>query len=119
MMLLDELGEVDGGDHLLGGSLLSSPTMTCTSGTIADLLLGRACNVARVPIGTRALLEAWEAGWRAHTRAQRVLEGRAGAGGGGSGAPVAWAGQGAKEPVRGSVPADRRGRVRARERENF
>ena len=26
------------------------------------MLLGRARNVARVPIGTRALLEAWEAG---------------------------------------------------------
>ena len=36
------------------------------------MLLGRARNVARVPIGTRALLEAWEAG----RRAQRVLEGR-------------------------------------------
>ena len=35
------------------------------------------------------------------------LEGRAGAGGGGSVAPVAWAGQGVQEPVRGGDPADR------------
>ena len=64
MMLLDKLGEVDGGAHLLEAAQLSSITTTCTSGTIADLLLGRACKVARVPIGTRALQEAWEAGRR-------------------------------------------------------
>ena len=39
-----------------------------------------------------------------------MLEVRAGAGEGGSVAPVAWAGQGVKEPVRGGHPADRRGR---------
>jgi hypothetical protein len=61
MMLLDMQAEVDGGAHLLGGALLSSPTTTCTSGTIADSLLGRARNVARVPLGTRALQEAKEA----------------------------------------------------------
>ena len=65
MMLLDMQAEVDGGAHLLGGALLSSPTTTCTSGTIADSLLGRARNVARVPLGTRALQEAKEAGRRA------------------------------------------------------
>ena len=41
-----------------------------------------------------------------------MLEGRAGAGEGGSIAPVAWAGQGVKEPARGGDPADRGGRVR-------
>ena len=55
MMMLGKQGEVDGGAHLLGGALLSSLTTTCTSGTIADLLLGRARMVARVPIGTRSL----------------------------------------------------------------
>ena len=41
-----------------------------------------------------------------------MLEGRAGAGEGGSVAPVAWTGQGVKEPARGGDPADRGGRVR-------
>ena len=41
-----------------------------------------------------------------------MLEGRAGAGEGGSIAPVAWAGQGVEEPARGGDPADRGGRVR-------
>ena len=106
MMLLDELGEVDGGAHLLGGALLSSPRTTRTSGIIADKHLGRVRDVVRVPFGTRSLQEAKEAG----RRAQKVLEGRAGAGGGGSVAPVAWAGQGVKEPVRGGRPADWHGR---------
>ena len=75
MMMLGKLGEVDGGAHLLGGALLSSRTTTCTSGTIADLLLGRACKVARVPIGTRALQEAWEAGRRGSEGAEGVGRG--------------------------------------------
>ena len=107
-MLLDELGEVDGGAHLLGGALLSSPRTTRTSGAIADKHLGRARDVVRVPFGTRALQEAKEAG----RRAQRVMEGRAGAGEGGSVALVAWAGQGVKEAARGGDPADHGGRVR-------
>ena len=41
-----------------------------------------------------------------------MLEGRAGAGEGGSVAPVAWTGQGVKEPARGGDPADGGGRVR-------
>ena len=61
--------------------------------------------VVRLPIGTRALQEAMVAG----RRAQRVLEGRAGAGEGESVAPVARAGQRVKEPARGGDPADRGG----------
>ena len=40
------------------------------------------------------------------------MEGRAWAGEGGSVAPVAWTGQGVKEPARGGDPADCGGRVR-------
>ena len=108
MMMLGKQGEVDGGAHLLGGPLLSSPRTTWASGTNADLLLGRARDVARVPIGTRAQQEATEAG----RRAQRAMEGRAWAGEGGSVAPVAWTGQRVKEPARGGDPADCGGRVR-------
>ena len=93
MMMLDKQGEVDGGAQRLGGALLSSPRTTRASGTIADLLLGRARIVARVPIGTRALQEATEAGGRV----QRAMEGRAWAGEGGSVPPVAWAGPRVKE----------------------
>ena len=50
MMMQDKQGEVDGGAQRLGGALLSSPRTTRASGTIADLLLGRARIVARVPI---------------------------------------------------------------------
>ena len=73
MMMLGKLGEVDGGAHLLGGPLLSSPRTTRTGGTNVDLLLGRGRNVVRVPFGTRALQEAKEAG-------RRGSEGAGGAG---------------------------------------
>ena len=106
MMMQGKQGEVDGGAQPLGGGLLSSPRTTRTGGTNVDLLLGRGRDVARVPFGTRAQQEATEAG----RRAQRAMEGRAWAGEGGSVPPVAWAGQGVKEPVRGGHPADWHGR---------
>ena len=62
MMLLDKLGEVDGGARLLGGALLSCARTTRTGGIIADKHFGRARDVVRVPFGTRALQEAKEGG---------------------------------------------------------
>ena len=73
-----------------------------TGGTIVDLHLGRACDVARVPIGTRAQQEAMVAG-------RRGSEGAGGAGmswGGGIRCPGGLgrpegAGAGARRPSGG------------------
>ena len=78
----------------------AGPTWTCSSAAGATW---SACPLARGRCRRRR---------RRGGGAQRVLEGRAGAGEGGSVAPVAWTGQGVKEPARGGDPADRGGRVR-------